>query len=72
VEHWVALRDEELGVLRVASAARCPVEVPRWWRGGRGDGPCVLASRSQRSGLDGELVVTVAFLPDAGELESAQ
>ncbi|MDD9937040.1 MAG: hypothetical protein OXT09_25745 [Myxococcales bacterium] len=59
---WVSLRTAELGPLRVWAPERCPIDLPRWWRGETDAHPCVLLQREK-----GELTVTVAFAPDREE-----
>ena len=59
---WTEVRDARLGALRVAAPDRCPIAVPKWWRGPVAGG-CVLISRQRADAIDGRVTVTVAFLP---------
>jgi hypothetical protein len=61
VERWVALRDAEVGALRVASVERCSLG------GGASEPParCVLISRAERGAGQQSLTVTMAFASQA-------
>jgi hypothetical protein len=61
---WIALRDPELGALRVAAKRPCALVLPKGWRPEL-PSDCVLIARSDRA-----VTVTLA-LRDAGATDSA-
>jgi hypothetical protein len=64
VERWVALRDRELGALRVAVTNRCPVARSAQVPVAHGSS-CVLLSRGDTRADQAGITVTMAFVAEA-------